>query len=171
MANTVSTVSAGRDHVDLMNAIQGPNTTVKTAIVEIAVPAGTTIQQFKFGTQDFLRNKLITSIEAYTVNDLTTSPNGNTLPTTANFQTAYLVLYGEDPELVNRDAYTQYYIPMWDLHNLVNSAADPYNNNKFTIVPQLIYFEKSFVQIGAALGNESTLSWLFKFSYVGVKET
>lgn len=140
--------------------------TVKTQIVEIPVTANSTLTKFNFNTENFLRSKQIISIEAYTVNDYTDSPLGNTLPTSDNFKSAYLYLYGDNPEDPGAKGVWLQGIPMWNLHRL-NNLTDPYVFELFELVPRVIVWEKSYITTQDVLGNTVNLSWMLNVGYIG----
>lgn len=151
---------------------------IKYELVELVVPANSTLTVFTFDPQPHLQNEKIVSLEVYTVNDLTSSPQGNGLPTTANFQSAYLNLYGADPDSplnanpVNSNppppmGNWMKPIPLWSLHRL-NNGTDPYVFELFEIEPRNIIWNKSIIQTGAVLGNSAPVSWLVLVGYTGL---
>lgn len=141
---------------------------IKTQIVELPVAANSTLQSFNFPTQNFLRMKQIISIEVYSVNDLTLSPLGNTLPTKANLSGAYMTLYGQDPENTDSNGVWIESFPLWSLHRL-NNGTDPFVFDLFTMVPRNIVWEKSSINIGDVLGNTDPLSFVFNVGYQGTQ--
>lgn len=139
---------------------------IKTQIVELPVLANSTLQSFNFPTQNFLRQKQIMSIEIYSVHDMTLSPLGNVLPTTANLSTAYLTLYGENPEDPEAKGVWIENFPLWSLHRL-NNGTDPFVFELPVFMPRNIVWEKSSIITGAVLGNTSNLSWVLNVGYQG----
>jgi hypothetical protein len=139
---------------------------IKTQLVELPVTASTTLRKFNFPTQNFLRAKQITSIEILSVTDMSVSPQGNTLPTTANLTSGYLTLYGDNPEKTNADGEWMQQIPLPVLHR-INNGVDPFVFGLYTLVPRKIVWEKSYIEVFAALGNNAALSFLFLVGYQG----
>lgn len=151
---------------------------VKTQLVEIPVNTITSPNiQFKFPTQDFLREKYIVSIETYNVQDVSNAPNsGNALITAANMITAFLTLYEQNPE--SKDAQGipssgqgqwDELIPLTSLHRVQATAGTPFVRQLHYMVPRIITWEKSYVQLasGTLLGNATPVSFLFKVGYIG----
>jgi hypothetical protein len=149
-----------------INFLKMSFTNIKSQIVELQVAANSTLQRFTFDTQNFLRLKNIVSLQVYTTNDMTTSPLGNTLPTTANVKGAYLTLYGQNPENTSAQGVWLQQIPLWDMHNLINGV-DPYVFDLYTLMPRVIVWEKSYIDTTAVLGNDTALSWVFNVGYCG----
>ena len=73
---------------------------VKTQLVEILVPqTSSTLGQFKFGTQDFLRGKYVISLETFDVVDMPIAPtSGYALITSANLLNSFLTTYNRTPK-------------------------------------------------------------------------
>jgi hypothetical protein len=140
--------------------------TIKQQLVELPILANTTLRKFNFPTQNFLRAKNIVSIEIYTVNDMTVSPQGNTLPTTGNLTSGYLTLYGDNPEAKNADGEWLQQIALPSLHR-INNLIDPFVFGLYTLQPRKIVWEKSYVELFAAAGNTANLSFLFLVGYQG----
>jgi hypothetical protein len=149
---------------------------VKSQILELPVIAGTTLAQFKFPTQDFLRQKYIISIEAYNASDVPFAPSGNAVITAANLSNSFLQLYGQNPEAVDAqgikssgDGQWMDNIPLVSLHRTINGTPSPYVRDLFGMVPRTIIWEKSFVNLanGQVLGNETAISYLFLIGYIG----
>lgn len=141
---------------------------IKTQLVELPINAGSTLQRFYFPQQTFLRSKQICSLETYTVDDLTISPQGNTLPTIANLQSAYLTLYGDDPEDTNAKGEWIVQLPLFNLHSLFNiTSGAPWQQQIYNLVPRNIVWEKSYIDLGAPLGNIANLSFVLNVGYLG----
>lgn len=158
---------------------------IKYQIVEVQVDAGNTQPQFNFPPQPFLVGKKIVSIETYTVNDMTNSPVfGNTLPTSAQFLTLFLTLYGADPDapsnaqpvatLGQQPAQGNWIrtVPLTSLHRL-NNFVDPYAYELFEIVPRNIAWEQSNILCRAAggLNPNANLSIVLLVGYTGIETT
>ena len=114
-----------------------------------------------------MRDKLITSLEIFTSSDLSLSPLGNALPTVAQMKTAYLTLYGADPE--NPNAYGEWIklMPMWTMHELSNGT-DPFMFAKMELIPRNIIWDKSFITLSTPLANTTNISFIFNVGYQGL---
>lgn len=139
---------------------------IKSQIVELVVPASSTLTRFQFTTQNFLRQKQVVSLETFSINDLLLSPQGYALPTKANLQSAYVTFYGSDPEKPDANGDWLQTIPLLSMHRMVNGT-DPYVFDLYRLVPRSIVWEKSFIQLGAQLGSGSIVSFVFNVGYVG----
>jgi hypothetical protein len=150
---------------------------VKSQLVEISIPtANTTLTQFKFPTQDFLRGKYIISIESLNVHDVPVSPIGNAVITYVNMQNSFLTLYEQNPEATDAQGITSSgegqwneNIPLVTLHRLQNASTDAYTSELPIFTPRVIVWEKSYVQLanGTTLGNGAAVSFLFQVGYIG----
>lgn len=149
---------------------------VKTETLEVPVAAGSTLAQFKFPTQDFLRQKYIISIEVYNANDVPFAPSGIPVITAANMQLAFLQLYGQNPEAVDAqgikssgDGQWVNNIPFPTLHRTFNAASDPAVRDMYGLIPRTIIWEKSFINLanGQTLGNEAQVTFLLLIGYIG----
>ena len=151
---------------------------VKTTLVEVPIPTiGTTLPQFKFPTQDFLRNKKIVSIQSFDINSMPIAPtSGYANITQANALNCFLTLYGQNPEPVDADGIpgggdgqwlTQ--IPFVTMNNIQSTATDPYTQFPFLLVPRVIIWEKSYIQLatGTTLGNAAPVAFVFQVGYIG----
>lgn len=154
------------------------NQIVKTQLVEIPVlTTSSTLMQFKFPNQDFLRQKYIISIEAFCVADIPVSSTGNALITVANMQNAFLTLYEQNPEAVDEQNIESSGQGQWDeliplvtLHRLQTASPTPFVRDLPVFMPRVIQWEKSYVALanGTQLGNASgPVSFLFQVGYIG----
>lgn len=126
---------------------------LKSQIVETnPILAATTQLRFQFPTQVFLRSRNILSIESFSVHDLSISPNGNVLPTSANMLQAVLTLYSNDPE--NPTASGEYVerFPLLALHRMVNGI-DPYVFELPKFIPRIVTWEKSYIDFLPTTAN------------------
>ena len=126
--------------------------------LEIRVPGvtapGQTIQTWGFGSQDFLRDKLIVAIEVYTENAITGGPlTGTTVCTTTNLRKASLVLQQDGVQVVQR-------VPLVRLNN-VTASTDPYSRTVFTVNETIIDWQNSSVQFNAAPLNTTDFVVVF----------
>lgn len=151
---------------------------MKSAIIELVVPAGSTKLSFTFDPQPFFNGKKIVSIEIYSSNDMTLSPLNNAVATPAAISTGYLTLYGADPSSPNNQnavntnpapPYGEYnqQIPLWDLHRL-NNGTDPFVEDIYQMVPRNITWNKSYINLGAALAPAEATSFMLSVGYIGV---
>lgn len=97
--------------------------TKRYEMIETQIPTNSGATRFNFFDQPQLRTDttqdvIIQGIETFDVNDVTLSPNNVTLPTKAQLQQAYIVLYVDGEESIYR-------IPLIQLHR-VNNFADPW---------------------------------------------
>ena len=139
----------------------------KVQLIEIAIPgtgSANTQTRVTFPDQPFLRTKYINSLEIYTSNEITTSPLGNAILSSAQLKTGYLSLYGQDPESQQSEGVWFQLVPLVDLHRIVNGT-DPYVFHPYEIEPRQIQWEKSQFFFSAQLGNTAALSILLKVGY------
>ncbi len=145
---------------------------IKTTLVELQVPGGSTGVNFTFDQQQFLLMKDIISVEIFSVNDMPVSPLGNVLPTVANLLNSFLTLYGSNPQDSSKGEWL-IQIPMITLHRVINNSVttgltDPYVRDLYTMVPRNIVWEKSKVTLArGTLGNADQLSFVFQVGYSG----
>lgn len=135
----------------------------KTQILELVVQANATSGVFNFTPQYFLNDKEIISLELYSPNDVTKSPQGFPLMPVSAIDMAYLNLYftdnyGGSGIWVNN-------LPLWSLHRLVNGT-DPYVRDLFGFNKYALQWEKCNITLPAAPGNGVTSSFLFNVGYI-----
>ena len=145
---------------------------IKTTLVELQVPGGSTGVNFTFDQQQFLLQKDIISIETFSINDMPVSPLGNILPTIANLLLCSLTLYGSNPQDASSKGEWLIQIPMITLHRVINGSVaniiDPYVRDLYTMIPRNITWEKSKVTLATGtLGNATQLSFVFNVGYSG----
>lgn len=145
-------------------------------IISYGIAAGNTTQRIQFNDQPYLRNKRTWGLRTYCSSDLSISPGGNSLPTIAQLQAAYLTLYIVDPD--NNSAQGEYIQlePMIDLRSTqTGTAAQPFSWFPFELDGIQIIWEKSYIVIPAANGwnNTANISVLFMVDYddVPIKQT
>lgn len=156
---------------------------IKFQTVEIQVLAGNTQPTFNFPPQPFLVGKKIVSIETFTNNDMTASPvYGNALPTTAQFKTLYLSLYGADPDSSynampvatpgQQPAQGLWLrgIPFVSLHRTSNGT-DPFVYDLLELEPRNIAWEQSTVttKLAGGLNPGSNISIVLLVGYMGIE--
>lgn len=140
--------------------------TIKTQIVELPIPANTTLRTFKFPTQNFLRLKQIVSMEVYTANDMSVTPQGFGLITTANLMSGFLSFYGDNPEAANAQGDWMQQIGLPSIHRL-NNFIDPFAQGLYTMEPRNFVWEKSKLEFFATVGNDTDISLLLLVGYMG----
>ena len=167
-----------------MNKILSPSQSdfrqiVKTQLVEVLVAqTSSTLGQFKFPTQDFLRGKYITSIETFDVTDMPVAPqSGFALITAANLLNSFLTLYEQNPEAIDAqgvessgEGQWNELIPLVRLHNVQNATPDPFVRHAAILTPRVVVWEKSYVQLanGTVLGNSGgPVAFVFQVGYIG----
>jgi len=134
-------------------------TTNKFELVELTLVAGTSGQRFNFPDQPKLRFSNLNAVEAYNADDLTTSPSGVTPISATNFKNAYLVLYSNGQESLNR-------IPLISLHRTQTGTTNPFVRSLMQFQGQQIAWEKSYVLTGSAITiGGSSNSFLFGVYY------
>lgn len=144
----------------------------KLQLIELVVPGvagGNTNSIFQFPDQPFLRQKFIISVRVFNIIDVPLSPLNNALVSVANMASAYLTLYGNDPE--NNGANPTFgnwmqSIPLVSLHSQANGLANGgfvYNPVQFK--PRPIQWEKSSISVPVALNNTTNLSFLLLVGY------
>lgn len=151
---------------------------IKTTLIELEFLQNDTLQKRYFNAANsaqFLREKDIVSIETYSVNDIPVSPftKTNVLPDSAQFKSASLTLYGNNPEVKidstgsAAPAIWMDTIPLVSLHRL-NNLVDPFVFALYSMVPRRISWEKSYIELSAVLGNaDAPLSFVFLVGYMG----
>lgn len=141
---------------------------IKTTLLELPIVSGSTALSFYFPTQNFLRDKEVVSIETFFNTDVPNSPYtiDNELPTPAQGATAFLTLYGANPEDKSAMAEWMELIPLVSLHR-INNQADPFVFSLYTLVPRKIVWEKSYITLTAPLGADTGVSFLFLIGYQG----
>jgi hypothetical protein len=135
----------------------------KFELVEVPLPGinpgGQTGTRWNFPDLPKLRYTSLQSIEIYTANDITATPTQQTPVTLAILQTAYLVLYANE----RQDLYR---IPLINLHRIQNASNDPFVRQMFEFNNQKVTWDKSYIELGAAPGNTTNLSFAFGVYYV-----
>lgn len=151
---------------------------MKSAIIELVVPAGSSKLSYTFDPQPFFNGKKIVSIEIYSANDYTLSPLNNAVAPSTAISTGYLTLYGADPSSPNNanavntnpaPPYGEYVqqVPLWDFHRL-NNGTDPFVYDIYQMVPRNITWNKSYITLGAAFTPDDATSFMFSVGYIGV---
>lgn len=140
-----------------------------TQLVELIVPGATGGNQqtrIQFVDQPYLRGTFTESLETYTITDTPLSPSNLPVITAAVMQSAYLSLFITDPD--KQSSQKGYYIqnvPLVTLHTLQNSANEPFERLPFMLRGQEISWDKCYLQLGAAIGNTSPVSFLFNVGF------
>ena len=136
----------------------------KSQLIELVLPGvagGNTAQKVQFADQPYLRNKMITGIELINSADMSVSPTGKTPVTNTQSQNCYLTLYLDDPN--NRKNVGEWIqsVPFTLLHRIQNASSDPFVRQMYELNSQVIYWEKCYISLGAALNNTADVSFLF----------
>lgn len=168
--------------------------TIKTQLVELFVQGvastGNNNTRFYFVDQPFLRSKSIISLETYFFEDSAgigdsggmLAPSGTPLVTAAVAASAYLSMYGNDPEtppvnptsgvtrapgtVVAQGEWVQQF-PLVSLHR-VNNIASPFVFAKETFIPRIFVWEKSYITIPVTGVFTDNFSFLFNVGYMGI---
>lgn len=132
----------------------------KSQLIEVIQPANSTATKLQFQDFPYLRGRQIYGIEIYTANDMTNSPTGKALPTTAQSKLAYLTLYLDDQSTgaKNVGEWIQN-VPFASMHRIQNSSTDPFVRQMFEMTGQVVYWEKCFFNFATSLGNTSDVSF------------
>jgi hypothetical protein len=146
-----------------------------TQLVELVVPpAGSTLRRIQFVDQPYLRGAFIYGVEAYCTDDIVTSPQGNAVITTAQMKNAYITFYTTDPLKGGQNIPTSggqgsgeyiQLLPLINLHTLQNAATTPFERWPFELAGQSIIWEKTYITLGAGLGNSGNLSFLLNINF------
>jgi len=140
---------------------------IKSQLIELVNPGGSTATKLQFQDQPYLRQKAITGIEILTVNDMATSPTNNSVITTAIMQKSYLTLYLNDPGNPQNVGEWIQNVPLTLLHRVQNSANDPFVRKAYDLVGQVIYWEKCYFSFSSSLGNVTDVSFLLNVYFKG----
>ena len=140
---------------------------IKSQLIELIFPAGSTATKLQFNDQPYLRNKQITGIEAFNANDVSNSPTGNTVITATNLKQAYLTLYLNDPGNPQNVGEWIQNVPLTIMHRVQNSQNDAFVRKAYDLVGQVIYWEKCFLTFSQPLGNNANVSFLFNVYFKG----
>lgn len=140
---------------------------IKYQIVECPFIAGDTRTQVNFPTNNFLRLKQIVSVEFFTRSDMPLSPVSRfQTPTVAQMLTATVSFYGSNPEAMSASGIWLENIPLVTMHRICNDT-DPYVRDMWLIIPRNIVWEKSYIQLTAALGEADATAFTFLVGYTG----
>lgn len=129
------------------------------------VAGGSTQTRLQLLDQPYLRGANIWSIEAFNIVDIPLSPQGNALVTSAVLQNAYLTLYTTDASGVMGQGEYLNQIPLNCLRTLQNASTNPFERQPFELVGQVISWDKSYITLGAAIGNTVNNSFLFNIGF------
>jgi len=133
--------------------------TNKFELVELVIQTGTIGQRFNFPDQPKLRYVKLNALETFDINDLTVSSTGNALVSAANLKQAYLVLYINGGENVNR-------IPLISIHRQQSGATpSPFVMSLAQYQGQQVTWEKSYILMGSSITAASTFSFLLGVHY------
>jgi len=141
--------------------------TIKTQLIELVItPSGATQTRLNFPNQNYLNSKKVLSLETYSEEDLSLSPQGNVLATVATLKKAYLTLYFDDPSGQDGQGEWMQLQPMWDLHRLNYAAATgSYVRDLFEMCGQKVIWEKCFITLATPMANVANVSFLLNVGY------
>jgi len=131
----------------------------KFEFVEVIIPAGSTATRFNFPDLPKLRYTSLQAMESYSIDDISITPTQQTPISTAEMQTAFLVLYADE----RQDLYR---IPLITLHRTQNSANSPFVRSLFEFVGQKVTWDKCYIEFGTAPAPVGQLSIPFAVYYV-----
>lgn len=141
-----------------------------TYLYEFVVYPNQTTSQTVFTLQDIpdLKDATIFSIEAYNVNDIAKSPQGNDVISAAVMKSAFLRLYIEDaskPQMRGTGTYVRN-LPLVNLHTIQNSSNDPFERWPFDMNGVKTYWDKNEIFLGEPIGTlTDNVSFLFNINY------
>jgi len=144
---------------------------IKSQLIELVNPGiagtGNTATKLQFQDQPYLRGKSITGLEIVNVNDVSLSPSGKTVVSSAFVIKSYLTLYLNDPGNPQNIGEWIQNVPLTLMHRVQNSANDPFVRKAYDLVGQTIYWEKCFLTFATALANTTDVSFLFNVYFKG----
>jgi hypothetical protein len=143
--------------------MKNKNTFLIEAIM-YGVAGGNTQMRLQLLDQPYLRGAHIWSIEAFNVVDIAKSPQGNVLVPAATLQNSFLTLYTTDASNIKGPGEYLNNIPLSCLKTL-NNFADPYEFEPFELSGQIISWDKSYITLGAPIGNTVNNSFLFNIGF------
>lgn len=135
----------------------------KTQLIELIVQAGSTAGVFNFTPQPFLYDKNVISLEIFSSNDISLSPQGLPLMNSVDMSKAYLNLYYVDD--FGGGGIWNNSIPLWDLHRIINGV-DPYVRDLFGFNKYSPQWEKSNITLPTAPTNGVRSSFLLQVGYI-----
>lgn len=131
--------------------------TSRYELVEITITAGSSGTRFNIPDQPKLRYTKLNAVESYDATDLTATPSGFSPVSGANFKNAYLVLYNNGGEYLNK-------IPLIRLHQVTNNT-DSFVRTLMQFQGQQISWEKSYILMGTSITAATTFSFLLGVYY------
>ena len=140
---------------------------IKSQLVEIIQPGGSTATRLQLPDQPYLRNKRITGIEIVTVADMSVSPTGKTPISGTDLKKSFLTLYLNDPGKPEDVGEWIQSVPGALLHRVQNSSNDPFVRQMYELDSQVVYWEKCYFTFGSALGNVADVSFLINVYFKG----
>lgn len=140
------------------------DSTQRSELLEIQIPANSTATRFNIPDQPQLRTDstqdvVVQAIESYTIVDLALSPNNVPVVSSANFKQTYLVLYVDGEESIFR-------MPLTDFHVLSNGT-DAFRYKMLILDNRRVDWTKSYFLTPAAYGGGvfATFSFLLNVHY------
>lgn len=124
----------------------------KFELVELQVQATATASRYFFPDLPKLRAKMITAIESYTQGPFGMfAPSGNPIVTATILNNSYLVFYTNGTQDLWR-------IPYITVNRTQDSTGFPFVRNLFTMRPQSITWDKSYIELSQtpAFGQDSS---------------
>lgn len=152
----------------------------KIQLVEVQLP-GTAASpnaqtSINFPTQQNLWGKAIISIETFTVSDVPLTLTNFNVVTYAQLAKAYLYLYMNNPDVPGSDQGQYIQSPLVAFHYMQNDGGtgntpEPFNRG-VKIFPKVtvIQWEKSVINLSAALNNTDNRSFYFAVNYRDLTE-
>ncbi len=130
----------------------------------VQAPSAANLTQLEIPYQSFLADKKVFGLETYCSGDLTLSPTGNAIITPAILQNAYLNLYFKAAANRSEGFFVQN-LPLISLHRMHSLTTTSYVLDQFLIDGPVVYWEKSFIKLGAPMANGANISFMLNVSY------
>ena len=142
----------------------------RSQLIDIGVPAGYTGTTINIQDQPMLRDKRITGIEVYTVNDMPVSPiSGNAVAGINIYNRAFLNAYTGDPISENDTGEFLYRYPLVSLHNQQNSTLDGFVNRVTMFDYLILQWEKCSITFASPITFGAATSFMLNVYYTSGK--
>jgi hypothetical protein len=127
---------------------------------------GNTQRRLQLLDQPYLRGAQTWSLETYCADDIPVTSQANNVVTAANLQGSFLTLWVNDASGVEGQGEYINLLPMVNLRSLqLNSSAAPTEQKLFLLSGQTISWDKSYITLGAAIGNTDNISFLINVGF------
>lgn len=152
---------------------------IKCQFIEVINPgvagSGNGSVKIQFQDQPYLRNKKILGIETFTALDISQTPTGKTPQSGAQMKQGFVTFYLNDIQNPNNVGEWLQNVPLTILHRVQNNVipatslpnppnvqfSEPFVRSMFELQRQVIYWEKCYISLAAALNNTTDVSFPF----------